>query len=115
MFVFLAKTQTNISKLRLSRSKTIKIRENCNIKKLKHNEQAKGISLSINKTVGRAGRTNSKAKKKPRSQLIKKKQEVSLSLYQDNGKLSKKCQYSFPFNVILYFLLFYFTSVKSVK
>jgi len=55
----------------------------------------------MNKTVGRAGRTNSKAKfKKPRSQLIKKKQEVSLSLYQENGKLSQKCQYSNPFIVI---------------
>ena len=55
----------------------------------------------MNKTVGKAGRTNSEAKlKKSRRQLIKKKQEVSLSLYQENGKLSQKCQYSNPFNVI---------------
>ena len=69
----------------------------------------------MNKTVGRAGRTNSEAKlKKPRSQLIKKKQEVSLSLCQENGKLSQKCQYSNPFNVILYFLSFYFTCQSGI-
>ena len=71
--------------------------------KLKH----KWIPVAINKTVGRAGRTNSK--NYGLKTATKPKEETRSNL--ENGEFVSKCQYSNPFYIILYFLLFFFTCV----